>query len=488
MTRIFRSAGFVLALATVGLGGGALAWTVSGTAAAQSDGFTPLPPGWELCVLEGVSAPATAANVADLDEWQAAEGGSTNNTAAYNPFNTQRTTDATNAPIPGVDSANGFPAFPTWAAGCSATVATLYQPNMWVITAALRAGNVTPQAAFLAVVDQSQWCAPSSTGVPCYVNAMEVTPGSLTLAVPPSSALDVYGNVNKDLQTYQQSLATVAGDQNAVGIRDLALAAADSHVSSAQGQLGAASRSLQSFAVNEYISSGLYSGAPLVSNAGSQPLSPSTPQDTDGVVVQQYLGVTANSLVTHDDTAAGAYKTAEQRRGAAAKSLARAALALTSDESAENRDLTQLITDVGTLEHAGACATVTITPPPSSGSAVGASTSTTSTTTVPPTTTTTVPPTTTTTTTVPPTTTTTTTTVPTTVPLGALTPTTTTTTTLPPTTTTTTTTTEPPTTTTTTVPRAAAPSTVAAPPAEAAGVTALQGCIASFAPPSSTST
>ena len=75
---------------------------------------------------------------------------------------------------------------------------------------------------------------------------------------------------------------------------------------------------------------------------------------------------------------------------------------------------------------------------------------------------------------------------PTTVPLGALTPTTTTTTTLPPTTTTTTTTTEPPTTTTTTVPRAAAPSTVAAPPAEAAGVTALQGCIASFAPPSST--
>jgi len=485
MTRIFRSVGFVLALATVGLGGGALAWTASGTAAAQSNGFTPLPPGWELCVLEGITAPATAANVVDLDEWQAAEGGSTNNTAAYNPFNTERTTDATNAPIPGVDSANGFPAFPTWAAGCSATVATLYQPNMWVITAALRAGNVTPQAAFLAEVDQSQWCAPSSTGEPCYVNAI-VTPGSLALAVPTSSALDVYGNVNKDLQTYQQSLATVAADQNDVGIHDLALAAADSRVASAQGQLGAASRSLQSFAVNEYISSGLYSGAPLVSNAGTQPLSPSTPQDSDGVVVQQYLGVTANSLVTHDDAAVGAYKTAEQRRGAAAKALARAAVALTSDEAAESRDLTQLMTDVATLEHAGACATVTITPPPSIGSVVGASTSTsTTTTTVPPTTTTTLPPTTTT-TTVPPTTTTTTTTtttVPTTVPLGALTPTTTTTTTVPPTTTTTTSTTEPSTTTTTTLPPAATPSTAAAPPAEAAGVTALQGCIASFAPP-----
>jgi hypothetical protein len=489
MTRIFRSVGFVLALATVGLGGGALAWTASGNAAAQSNGFTPLPPGWELCVLEGLNAPATAANVVDLDEWQAAEGGSTNNTAAYNPFNTERTTDATNAPIPGADSANGFPAFPSWAAGCSATVATLFQPNMWVITAALRAGNVTPQAAFLAVVDQSQWCAPSRTGVPCYVNAMEVSPGSLVLAVPASSALDVYGNVNKDLQTYQQSLATVAADQNEMGIRDFALAVADSHVTTAQGHLGAASRSLQSFAVNEYISSGLYSGAPLVSNAGTQPLSPSTPQDTDGVVVQQYLGVTANSLVSHDDTAVGAYKAAEQRRGAASKALARAAVALTSDESAESKDLTQLITDVAILEHAGACPTVTITPPPSNGSAVGASTTTTTTTTIPTTTTTTLPPTTT--TTVPPTTTTTTTTttVSTTVPLGALTPTTTTTTTtVPPTTTTTTTTTEPSTTTTTTVPPAAAPSTVAAPPAEAAGVVALQGCIASFAPPSSSST
>ena len=285
--------------------------------------------------------------MADLDEWQAAEGGSTNNTAAYNPFNTQRTTDATNAPIPGVDSTNGFPAFPTWAAGCSATVATLFQPNMWVITAALRAGNVTPQAAFLAVVDQSQWCAPSSTGVPCYVNAMEVSPGSLTLAVPPSSALDVYGNVTKDLQTYQQSLATVAADQNDGG--DTRSRARGGGFARGQrpGQLGAASRSLQSFAVNEYISSGLYSGAPLVSNAGTQPLSPSTPQDSDGVVVQQYLGVTANSLVTHDDAAVGVYKAAEQRRGAAAKALARAAVALTSDESAESRDLTQLMTDVG---------------------------------------------------------------------------------------------------------------------------------------------
>ena len=88
MTRIFRSVGFVLALATAGLGAGACALSSGEAAASSPNAFTPLPPGWELCILQGISAPATAANVADLDEWQAAEGGSTNNTAAFNPYNT----------------------------------------------------------------------------------------------------------------------------------------------------------------------------------------------------------------------------------------------------------------------------------------------------------------------------------------------------------------------------------------------------------------
>jgi hypothetical protein len=478
MTRIIRSVGFVLALATVGLGGGALVSTVSGPAAAQSGGNTPLPPGWELCVLEGVAAPATAANIADLDEWQAAEGGSTNNTAAFNPFNSLRTTDVTGAPVPGVDTSNNFPAFPSWAAGCSATVATLYQPNMWVITAALRAGNVTPASAFLAVVDQSAWCAVSPAGVPCYVNEVLSGAESLPASLPVSSALNVYGNVTSGLQAYQRSIAAVSADQNEVGIRDLALAAADSTVASARSQLGAASRSLQKFAVSEYVSSGLYSGAPLVSSGGAQPLTPGTPQDSDGVVAQQYLGVAANNLLTQKGAADGVLKGAEQRRDAASKALAQTAVTLTSDETEENQDLTQLIKDVGTLEHAGACATVTITPPPSSGTDATGATSTTTTTTAAPSTSTTVPPTTT--TTVPPTTTTTTT-----VPVGAVAATpTTTTTTLPPTTTTTTTV-PPTTTTTTTVPLAATPTTGTAPPPEAAGVAALQGCIATFAPSSS---
>ena len=474
MTRILRSVPFVLALAVAGLGAGAFAWTAGGTAAAQSGGFTPLPPGWELCVLEGVAAPATAANVADLDEWQAAEGGSTNNTAAFNPFNTLRTTDVAGAPIPETGSANGFPAFPTWAAGCAATVATLYQPNMWVITAALRAGNVTPASAFLAVVDQSSWCAPSPSGVPCYVNAMESTPGSLALDVPASSALNVYGNVTTDLQSYQQSISTVAADQSAVGVRNFALAVSQAKVAAAQQVMDATTHALRGFAISEYVNSGLYSGAPLVSSGGTQPIGPNTPQSADGVVAQQYLRVTASNLLSQNGAAASDLKDSQRHRNDAAKALGQAALTLTSDEAAESRDLAQLIEDVATLEHAGACATVTITPPPSTVAATPGSTTATTTTTVPSTTTTTVPSTTT--TTVP----STTTTLPTGIPLDSPAPPTTTTTTVPPTTTTTV-----QSTTTTTLPASALPATATPPPAEADGVPALQGCIATFAPPAS---
>ena len=492
MTRILRTLGMILAVTTAGLGIGAFSSTSGAPAAAQSGGFTPLPPGWELCILEGLSAPATAANVSDLDEWQAAEGGSTNNTAAFNPYNTLRMTDVTGTKLPGATSANGFPAFPTWAAGCAATVATLFQPNMWVITEALRAGNVAPPGAFLAVVDQSSWCAPTN-GVPCYVDAIESTPGSLVLAVPGSSALTVYGSVNSDLQSYQQSIAVVTNDQNEVANRNVALAASESGVEKAQTLFGAASHALQGFAVNEYVSTGLYSSAPLVAGPETTPLGPRTPQSSDGVVAQQYIHLTASHLVAKSDAAAAALKASEQKRTEAADAVAKAAITLTSDETAESQDLLQLMTDFGTLEHAGACTTVTITLPPAVASAVAGTTSTTSTTIPTSTTTTSVPPATTSTTSTPTTSTTTTTVPPTTTttdPVGAPTTTTPTTTTVPPTTTTTTTsttTTVPPTTTTTTtVPLAsAAPSSVAAPPGEAPGVSALQGCIAGFAPPAS---
>jgi hypothetical protein len=493
MTRSLRIVGLALALVITGLGGTVLGWTAGGTAAAQSGGGTPLPPGWELCVLDGLSAPATPANVADLDEWQAAEGGSTNNTAAFNPFNTGRTTDVNGAAIPGVISANGFPAYANWPGGCSATVATLFQPNMWVITTALRSGAVAPPAAFLAVVDQSAWCAPTADGLPCYASSLIGAAATLPASLPVSPALEVYGNVMSDLQSYQQAISAVTAEQAVLMTRNQALAASELQVKTARSGFGVASKALKGFAISEYVSSGLYSSAPLVNSGSSQPLTRNTPQTQDGVVAQQYLGLAASNLITRDDAALRAVKSSVQQRDEAAKAVTQAALILTTDEVAENRSLTELARDVGTLEHAGVCATVTITAPAPSASAPTSAastpatlvptTTTTTTSTVPVTTSTTTVPTTTP-TTVP--TTTPTTTVPSTIPSD-------TSTTADPTTTTTTTTTVPTTdpvsvpstTTTTTVPTTpgpAAPSATTS-PAVAPGVTALQGCIAPLAPP-----
>ena len=485
MTRTARIVGLTLALATAGLGGCALPWTDGTGAAAQTGGDTPLPPGWELCILQGVNAPVTAENVTDLDQWQAAEGGSTNNTAAYNPFNTRRMTDASGAPIPGVVSANGFPAFASWAAGCTATVTTLFQPNMWPITSALRAGTVAPAGAFLAVVDQSEWCAPSADGVPCYANAVLGVAGTLPDVVSRSSALDVYGNVKSDLHGYQQAVAAVVADQGMIAARSQQLAAVESQVSAAQTQADAASRALRQFAIAEYVSSGLYSSASLA-NLG-QAVNPHSPPDADGVVARQYLSITAADLIAREKVAAAAVTTLLSRRADSARAVSQAAFVLTSDNDAERRSLAKMVADVATMQTAGACTTVAITAPTPTGAAPTGSASTTTTvpsttTTVPaatPTTAPTVP------TTLPPTTTTTTVpgTTGTTIPLIVV-PTTTVpsttvpSTTLPPSTTTTT---VPGTTTTaTTVP--GAPSTASPQNANPAGVTALQGCVASLAP------
>ncbi len=144
MTRMLLTVRLVVVLTMAGLCACALCPPPGPAGAVTATGNTPLPPGWELCLLQGINGPATQANVNDLDAWQQAEGGSTNNTAAYNPFNTRRTTDFNNQPLPEVETSNGFPAFASWQAGCAATTGTLLQMNMWSITSALRAGNVSP--------------------------------------------------------------------------------------------------------------------------------------------------------------------------------------------------------------------------------------------------------------------------------------------------------------------------------------------------------
>jgi hypothetical protein len=459
------------------------AYTVAGAAgpvaAVAAGSGTPLPAGWELCVLQGVTAPLTQANVDDLDQWQVAEGGSTNNTAAYNPFNTERTTDVHNAPLPEVTSANGFPAFSNWLAGCAATVATMLQPNMWSVTAALRAGNVAPPAAFLAAVDQSQWCAPSADGTPCYASAILGAAGSVAAGLlVESSALQVYGNVKDDVRTYQNAETAWTADQGALTARDQDLAAADVGVSNAQNGLKASAHRLEKVAVEEYVTNGLYASGSYVNPKSTA--NPLRPQNADGVIAQQYDRIVVSDLVATYQRLVGAVKASLARRQAASQAVAQATATLAAQDAVVKRSLVRLLGDVDTMQKAGACTTVSITTsvplpvaPPTPAT--------------PPTATiaTTVPsPTTTTTTVAPPAPTTPTSTTSTTI-VPSIVPTTTTTTS---TTTTTTTTTlptpaAPSTTTTTTVPDAGpAPQGATPPSASPAGLNALQGCISGFAP------
>jgi hypothetical protein len=353
------SARLVLAAATAVLGVCALP-SLSGaaihTATARAD--TPLPPGWELCILQGVSAPATQANVADLDEWQLAEGGSTNNTAAYNPFNTGRTTDVANTPLPLAISANGFPAFSDWISGCAATVATILQSNMTPVAAALLAGNVSPTPAFLAVVDQSQWCAPSADGTPCYADMIGGATGNLAQAVlSASSALDVYGNVRDDLHAYQGSVTSDALAQLAVATTSHQLSAAEATLTSARNRAAGARANLRRFAVDEYVNSGLYQASSLVSGTNT---GPSGTQSQDGVVANQYATVVASNLLAQNKAAAAAVKVALAQRDDVQKTLQLDETTLTNEVADESRSLVRLVADVETLQKAGACTTAVV--------------------------------------------------------------------------------------------------------------------------------
>ncbi len=369
-TAIFRIA---LALGVAALGAAAVPWAFGGPpalAGADGGGETPLPDGWELCVLQGVAGPATQNSVADLDEWQTAEGGSTNNTATYNPFNTSRTTDVNNTALPEITSANGFPAFSDWISGCAATVATIMQPNMAPILAALRAGNVAPPQAFLAVVDQSQWCAPSADGTPCYSSMILGSTGSLAASVlKQSSALDVYSSVQSDLRSYQLAVASVSSAQETVTTTSQQEGAAQTALSAAQGHATVAEKALRHFAISEYIDSGLYQGSFVANGSTNTPFGTPSPQ---GVIAHQYASVIAANLLSQSQAATAAVKASLAHRNATQKDLQLAEATLVSNNNAENHSLVKLVADVTTLEKAGACTNANIvvasTPGPANGS------------------------------------------------------------------------------------------------------------------------
>ena len=476
----------VLAAATAVVGVGALASVSGASLKDASSGATPLPAGWELCILQGVNAPATQANVADLDEWQLAEGGSTNNTAAYNPFNTARTTDVNNTPLPLTISANGFPAFTDWIAGCAATVATILQPNMTTVAAGLRAGSVSPPPAFLAVVDQSQWCAPSADGTPCYSDMILGTTGELaTEVLNASSALNVYGNVRSDLHSYEVAVLAAALAEQTVATTNEHLTAAQATLTAAHNRASASEAALRRFAVNEYVNSGLYQSSALLGGTKSGPYG--TPSQ-DGVDAQQYSSFVAWGLLAQSRAASAAVKAAQEARNGVEKTLQQDVTTLTTDNSDQNKSLIRLVADVTTLQKAGACTTAVITAPtppastPTPSASTPASTgssssSSSSSTSAPSTTTTTVAPTT--------TTTSSTTTTTTTTPANVLPDPLATTTTVPTANTTTTSST-----TTTTVPAGAgtanananANSTAPPPTPNPSGLQVLSGCVTALAP------
>ena len=312
---------------------------------------TPLPPAWELCVLQGVGASGTVDNVANLDEWQVVEGGSTYNTAAYNPFNTRNVTDSKGTPIPAVISSEGFPAFATWADGCAATVATLLQPNMAPIVTALKTGAISPPGLFLSDVDKSPWCAPSADGVPCY--ASQILAGQLLKALLSGSsgqlrdALTSFSDTGSALHSYEVDAFFTAADQSLLDAKNQQLAVAAHEVSVAQGRLSRATRALRQFALDDYTHV-----AGVRSDAHLQLFGPSSDQDA----VAQYLGNIAAALLTDRyDQAEAAFKTSMVKRQAADASVAQATALVDSAAAAENQVLSGLEADVKGIEAGLSC-------------------------------------------------------------------------------------------------------------------------------------
>jgi hypothetical protein len=321
---------------------------------------TPLPAGWELCILQGIGAPGTAANVAALDEWQTAEGGSTANAAAFNPFNTRRMTDASGAALPVSGAPGGFAAFTTWQAGCAATVATLLQPTMAPVVTALQVGTVSPPGIFLAVVDQTPWCAPSSDGVPCYAGdilASELLGALLNgRSKALTSVLTSYASTGADLRAYEKAAYVTVIEQAQLAVKDTALTVARHVVAGAQDRLTSTRDTLRRIALDNYMS-----GAALQFDQSLSLVT--TPDEQDGIA--QYLqGVATSVAVGRFDQARTALNGADARLHAAQSDATEATATSNGAAAAESQALAALEADVQGLESSLSCTTATVVPAP----------------------------------------------------------------------------------------------------------------------------
>jgi hypothetical protein len=312
----------------------------------MSTAASALPTGWELCILKGLGAHPTDANVADLDTWQAAEGGATANGIAFNPFNTRRGTDQSGAPVPASYTPNGFPVFSDWPAGCAATVATILQPNMDPIAAALAAGTVSPAADFLTTVDQTPWCAPSD-GVPCYAELI----GS-RLAITTGDALGLVKSAGDALGTYDQDVATTADLSRTLASDQAQLSTAEVEVTLAHLTVTHAAQSLRSLAIYDYTSN------PSLEHMAALLGRFHPPSQTD-MLSQYYLHLDASSLVGQYQHAEAALGQAEAARSVAAVAVAHT----TKDLDAADAATTRALGNVGAQLTALATAWVCTAPP-----------------------------------------------------------------------------------------------------------------------------
>lgn len=97
------------------------------------------PTSWAQALLGDLGDAATAADVQAITAWERAEGGHWSNSARFNPLNTTERE-------PGSWPMNpvGVQAYPNWAEGFAATLATLRNGRYGGILAALAAGNCAP--------------------------------------------------------------------------------------------------------------------------------------------------------------------------------------------------------------------------------------------------------------------------------------------------------------------------------------------------------
>lgn len=152
-------------------------------------------------LLQGLGAPATAQNIANVTMWEGKEGGNWNNTAKYNPLNTSYQ-------LPGSMNFNGgnsagVQAYQSWEQGLQATIGTLTGKNAGArgytnIVNLLKSGTST-QAEFLKALQGSSWDAGhygGGTSSSAGGSSVQTLADYLTQSSGNMSAPNTGGNVN----------------------------------------------------------------------------------------------------------------------------------------------------------------------------------------------------------------------------------------------------------------------------------------------------